>query len=116
MQKNKGALGDKASNNIVFDGALSSAVAAPIEEKEKPRKKISIVKLKLKRYKDLLKDYSRLKSLRINIEKMRIICGLVTRREKMKNQLELLNQNFFEAKVNALLMNKNIEERESSCF
>jgi len=57
----------------------------------KTEKQVSDVKGKVSMFKDNLEQYQSLKELRVSLERMRILCSQVSKRENIKTKLEALN-------------------------
>ena len=60
----------------------------------------------MKTYKSKSKEYVRLKKLRVELEKARLISSQVLRREKTKTKLEIMNQETFRAEVEKIVGTK----------
>jgi hypothetical protein len=54
-------------------------------------KENSVLKIKIKRFKESLKKFQRFKNIRVHLEKIRLLCSQLVKREKLKNKLEIIN-------------------------
>ena len=70
------------------------------------KKDVSVIKKKVKNYKDRSRQYTRMKEIRIQLEKARIICSQVSRREKTKMKVELMNQEIFRGELDELVKDR----------
>ena len=68
--------------------------------------------MKLKKFRENLKRYSRLKNLRMLLEKLRLLCSQAMKREKLKCKIEMLNQSLMEKKFDNSDANCELDFKE----
>jgi hypothetical protein len=65
----------------------------------KPKLVSTDVKVKVRKYRDSLKKYQFFKNLRIHMEKVRLLCSQVSKRENLKMKLEILEQDIIKQRL-----------------
>jgi len=66
------------------------------------------IKLKMRDYKRKFKEFMKIKALRTNMEKLRLISSQIIRREKLKLRLQVIEQDFFiKSTEKSLVLMKN---------
>jgi len=73
---------------------------------------LSALKMKMREYKRKFKEFIKIKSLRTNMEKLRLISSQIIRREKLKLRINMIDQEIFEKNSeNIRIFLRNIKEK-----
>ena len=73
---------------------------------------MSALKVKMREYKRKFKEFIKIKSLRTNMEKLRLISSQIIRREKLKLRICMIDQEIFEKNSeNILVFMRNLKEK-----